>query len=219
MHGKLLKTLQQAPYLPTAFPMDVNCLCQFAQVLYEEGYPAIEMLARPEDDVLEVFSQIGKRPERNVLQWGIGTVKTAATARKVVELRPDFVVSPAFSRRVLDVCHESRIPYVPAVQTFQDVQNVVEAFDDLGIDLQLLKLCPVYGLTSEYVQSMAKCFPGIRFCPTGEVTLDNYCYWKQMPEIVAPMGSRIISRELLQAGDFGEIRKRLRLLRGLSETR
>jgi 2-keto-3-deoxy-6-phosphogluconate aldolase len=66
---------------------------------------------------------------------------------------------------------------------------------------------------------MAKCFPGIRFCPTGEVTLDNYCYWKQMPEIVAPMGSRIISRELLQAGDFGEIRKRLRLLRGLSETR
>jgi 2-dehydro-3-deoxyphosphogluconate aldolase/(4S)-4-hydroxy-2-oxoglutarate aldolase len=217
MHGDLHNKLHKAPYLPTVFPVDVNGLCQFAQLLHDEGYPAIEVLARPEDDLLDVFYQINQRPERLLLQWGVGTVKTAATARKVLELKPDFVVSPAFSRRVLEACAQAKVPYMPAVQTFQDVQNVVEAFDDLGLDLQLLKLCPVYGLTSEYVQSMAKCFPGIRFCPTGEITMENYCYWKKLPEIVTPMGSRMVPRELMQAGDFTAIRKRLRLLRDLAE--
>lgn len=218
MHGKLHEKLRAAPYLPTVFPIDVDTICRLAQLLYEEGYPAIEVLARPEEDLLNVFRQISQRKERSLILWGIGTIKTAASAQKIVQLQPDFIVSPAFSRRVLEVCDKAQIPYVPAVHTFQDVQNVVEAFDDLALDLQLLKLCPVYGLTKDYVQSMAKCFPGICFCPTGEITMDNYCYWKQMPEIVAPMGSRIASSALLAAGDFAEIRRRLRLLRELSIT-
>jgi len=218
MQRELYERLRTAPYLPTAFPMGVDTLCQFARLLHEEGYPAIELLARPEEDLLEVFHQIGLREERSLILWGIGTVKTAASAEKVIRLRPDFVVSPAFSCQVLKVCEVARIPYVPAVYTFQDVQNVVEEFEELGLNLQLLKLCPVYGLTTEYVQAMSNCFPGISFCPTGEITLENYCYWKSLSVIVAPMGSRVIPLALLEAGDFTEVRRRLRLLRDLSQS-
>ena len=99
-------------------------------------------------------------------------------------MKPDFLVSPAFSQRVLDAALEAKIPYIPAVHTFQDVQDVIDAFDDRGVEVRLLKLCPVYGLTRDYVRSLCGCFPGIVFCPTGEITLENYYDWKSTPGIV-----------------------------------
>jgi 2-keto-3-deoxy-6-phosphogluconate aldolase len=65
---------------------------------------------------------------------------------------------------------------------------------------------------------MAACFPGIFFCPTGEITLENYSQWKCVPAIAAPMGSRLIPRELLERNDFIAVRHRLRELRELAQS-
>ena len=143
-------------------------------------------------------------------------MRTRQDALQAVALRPDFLVSPAFSRHVLEVAVDANIPYIPAVHTFQDVQNVIDAFGDCGLEVRVLKLCPVYGLTHEYVQALCGCFPGISFCPTGEITLDNYVQWKRMPGIIAPMGSGFVSEDLLNAGDWEGVRARLRLLHRLS---
>jgi 2-dehydro-3-deoxyphosphogluconate aldolase/(4S)-4-hydroxy-2-oxoglutarate aldolase len=159
-----------------------------------------------------VFAQ----PARKLVYWGIGTLKSRTDALDAAELRPDFFVSPAFSRRVLEVAVDRGIPYIPAVYTFQDVQDVLDVFDEFGLSVQLLKLCPIYGLTAEYVRSMAACFPGIFFCPTGEITLENYSQWKRLPAIAAPMGSRLIPRVLLERNDFVAVRHRLRELRELA---
>ena len=217
MLSEFHESLCRAPLVPTVFPRDVEALCHFARVLSEESYPAMEILARPLDASLEVFREICRRPERRLIRWGIGTIKTATSARAVLELRPDFLVSPAFSSRVLKECASAGIPYIPGVQTFQDVQDVLDAFDDLGLEVHVLKLCPIYGLSADYVQSLSNCFPDIAFCPTGEITLDNYSHWKQMPSIVAPMGSRLVPPAMLDSHDFAAIRQRLRQLRQLTD--
>jgi 2-dehydro-3-deoxyphosphogluconate aldolase / (4S)-4-hydroxy-2-oxoglutarate aldolase len=213
----LLDSLLLAPALPTVFPLDPDTLCNYADALSEEGYPALEVLARPLPEALAAMQEVNRRPQRHRVKWGVGTMRTAKDAQEVIALRPDFLVSPAFSPRVLDVAVAASIPYIPAVHTFQDVQNVLDAFEDRGLEVRLLKLCPVYGLTRDYVQSLCGCFPGISFCPTGEVTLENYLHWKSMPGIVAPMGSRLAPTALLQAGDWSAVRERLRLLRRMAE--
>jgi len=212
----MYEALVAAPALPTVYPIDVEILCEFATSLAAEQYPALEVLARPLHEVLPALREVFARPERGLVYWGIGTLKNRADALAAAELRPDFLVSPAFSRRVLEVAVDADIPYIPAVHTFQDVQNVLDAFDEFGLNVRLLKLCPIYGLTAEYVRSLSGCFPGIVFCPTGEVTLSNYVSWKHLPSIVAPMGSRLVPRELLELKDFAAVRQRLRLLRELS---
>ncbi|MEX0642803.1 MAG: bifunctional 4-hydroxy-2-oxoglutarate aldolase/2-dehydro-3-deoxy-phosphogluconate aldolase [Pirellulales bacterium] len=213
---ELYAALVAAPALPTVYPIGADVLCGYAEALAAEQFPALEILARPLTDVLPTLREVFALPARKMVYWGIGTLKNRADALAAAELRPDFFVSPAFSRRVLEVAVDRGIPYIPGVYTFQDVQDVLDAFDEFGLSVQLLKLCPVYGLTAEYVRSLAACFPGIAFCPTGEINLENYEQWKRMPAIVAPMGSRLIPRELLERNDFTAVRQRLQELRKLA---
>ena len=209
--------LVQAPILPTVMPMAAERLCGFCEALHQEGYSALEVLGRPLDAALTAVAQAMRQPQRAKVNWGIGTLRTRDDARRAVALGPDFVVSPAFSRNVLDVAAEAGIAYIPGVLTFQDVQDVIDAFDERDVPVKVLKLCPVYGLTPEYVMSLRGCFPGINFCPTGEITLDNYIQWKQIPGIAAPMGSELVPHEWITSGDLQRVRARLQLLRSMME--
>ena len=216
MNTAELETVFRAPMVPTVLPLAADILGAFARTLAEEGYPALEVLSRPPEQGFEVLRQINGRPERALVRWGLGTVTTEKVARQAASLRPDFLVSPAFSRRVLHVAAAEGLPYVPGVRTFQDVQDVLEAFEDEGLPLRVLKLCPIDGLSLDYVKMLSGCYPGILFCPTGEVTLDNYAHWRQLACIGAPLGSWFLPRELLEAGDWAAVRERLRSVRRLA---
>lgn len=219
MQTRIFDEISKWPIVPTVFPCAVDALCDYAQVLSSEGYGAIELLSRPPADALDVFRQICERPERQIIKWGIGTIRTADTARQFAQLRPDFFVSPAFSRRVLAVAVEVGIPYIPGVQSFQDVQDAIDTFDELGLTVKLLKLCPIFNLSEDYVSALCSCFPGIQFCPTGEISWDNYQSWKQQPGIVAPMGSGLVPHDLIVNGDVEAIRARLQALRQMADGR
>ncbi len=217
-HDDLLHAIINAPIVPTVFPINSQLLERYATVLAQESFPAIEVLARPLDEAMAILEPVLNNPARHSLKWGVGTIKTRAAAQQLVKLKPDFLVSPAFSRHVLDVAAEAGIPYIPGVHTFQDVQNVLDAFDDLGLKASVLKLCPVYGLDENYIAALCGCFPGIHFCPTGEITMDNYLHWKKMPGIIAPMGSLFVPSDIIESQEPDAIQKRLKLLRRMSES-
>lgn len=216
-HPRISGPWYRAPALPTVFPTSTKVLCQFARILDEEGFSAVEILARPLELALQVFEEISRCPERKLLRWMIGTITSESKARQAIALAPDGLVSPAFSRKVLRAAREGGIPYCPGVQTFQDAQNVIDAFEEEGLEVEVLKLCPVYGLTPEYVIAMANCYPGIVFCPTGEITLENFSLWRGLSAIGAPMGAELVPRSMLEDRDFDAVRYRLRLLRRLAE--
>ncbi len=205
-----------APALPTLFPCAEDVLRQCARLVVSEGFPALEMLARPMDRLLPVLRNVFKSPERTVVRWGIGTITSREAALEALQLSPDFLVSPAFSHRVLEVAVEAGVPYLPGVQSFQDVQDVIDAFDTFGLKPRVLKLCPVFNITPQYVEGIRGCFPGISFCPTGEINLENFVYWKRLPGIVAPMGADLLPTEIIARGDIEAMRERLQLLRALS---
>lgn len=208
--------IQKAPIVPTVMPTSVEALCAYANVLADEGYPALEILARPVDAALEAFRAIRERPERKRILWGIGTICRKADVKRFVPYKPDFIVSPAFSLKVLKAAAAADIPYLPAVCTFQNVQDVIDAFDKYEFEVSILKLCPVFNLGSEYVAALQGCFPGTLYCPTGEVTMENYTHWKSMKGIVAPMGSRFVPHEWIEACNTEAIRGRLREIRRMA---
>jgi len=213
----ILHRIRRAPIVPTILPIPPDALCRYIRTLNEEGYPALEVLCRPVGDAIDAVASLSDRPERTMISIGIGTVLTREAAEQAARLRPDFIVSPAFSRRVLAVAAQAGIPYIPGVRTFQDVQNVLDAFEDEGLTVELLKLCPVDGLTDQYVEMLANCFPGILYCPTGEVTLDNFVRWKTNPYVAAPMGSEMVPLAYIEDPDPCRLRNRLRQLRSMPE--
>lgn len=216
-HEDVYDALTHAPLVPTVMPMPGVQLAAYVELLAQAKYPVIEVLCRPAEQALPLVEELFESRHRHTIRWGIGTIRDAATAQRVVALRPDFMVSPAFSRRVLDVAVEAGVPYVPAVHTFQDVQDVLDAFDDHGLHVRVLKLCPIYGLSNDYVQSLRGCFPGITFCPTGEVTIENYATWRGMVGAGAPMGRRLIPPDAVACGDSKTITHLLDFYRCLAE--
>ena len=219
MDQQFLDAIIKAPLIPTVYPddLDVEGVCTYADILADEGYPAAEFLCRPAEKTIALARQTFARPQRDTIKWGIGTLRTRDVAVMAAELKPDFLVSPAFSRNVLEVAVEANLPYIPAVHTLQDVQDVLDAFAEVGREVKVLKLCPVYNLTIENIETFGGCYPGIVFCPTGEVELHNYIYYKQIDPIVAPMGSANVPRKYLAARDFEGVRRRLRLYRMMAE--
>lgn len=217
MKEDVLKKLVGAPAQLNIMPhFSVDAVCGYIDLLHEESFPILEILGRPMDDALELLAQVNERPQRAKVFMAVGTVRTRDDAKRVVELKPDFVVSGAFSRRVLDVTVEAGIPYVPAISTLQDIQNVLDAFEDVGRELKVLKVCPA-DMTNIYFLSMyAGIFPGISFCPTGNIRLEDIPAWKAMPWMGAPMERWFIADELIHAEDWEAIRTRLREIKELA---
>jgi 2-dehydro-3-deoxyphosphogluconate aldolase/(4S)-4-hydroxy-2-oxoglutarate aldolase len=205
----------ELPMVPTFRPMADRLLAPLCRILHEEGYPFMEILFRPPDQALDTFRVLQDQPDRHLVRLGAGTILTRSIADQVLPLKPDFLVSPAFSRKVLSAAVKAGVPYIPSVRTFQDVQDVLEAFEEEGRTLKALKLCPVQGLDREYVTILSGCYPNIVFCPTGPLTLENYIYWMSCPCIGPAMSSQLIPQTDIESSNYDAIRKRLRLIREL----
>lgn len=191
-------------------------LVGLASVFAEEGFPMLEILGRPMGKAIDLLASFNERPERSKVYTAIGTLKTRKDAEAVVALKPDLLVSAIFSRQVLDVAVDAGIDYLPAVSTLQDIQNVLEAFDEVGRELSILKVCPVEVVPIGMVNIMANIFPGIRFCPTGTIEIEDIPEWKAMPWMAAPMERWFVPDELIYAHDWDAIRGRLRKIKELA---
>jgi len=215
MINEVLKHISEAPVMINIYPGAAELICRFIEVLHEQDYPAIEILARPLDEALDLVRRINDSPQRKLIHIGMGTIKTQEDAQRAVEVQPDFIVSPAFSRRVLDVAVKAGIPYIPAVCTLQDVQDVMDAFEDVGRDVRVLKLCPVEIVTYKYVKILGAIYPGIVFCPTGTVALEDLPEWNKLQCIGPAMESSFVPREMIEAKDWQAVRNRLNQIRQL----
>ena len=219
MTTDLLERFADAPATVNIYPVhSVDTVCALLKVMKEQDFPVLEILARPLAPTLELMRQLNDRPERALADVGFGTIKTRADAVAAVELGPDFLVAPTFSRNVLDVAVEADIPYVPGVSTLQDIQDVVEAFEDVGRELKVLKVCPVDMLLPSIVQSMGAIYPGITYCVTGNnLTLEAMPEWTALPCVGPVMQSEFLPAERLNAGDWDFVASRLQQLRQLAK--
>ena len=207
---KVLADLAEAPVTLNVHPgRSPETICGFIEAMKEEGYRILEILARPLDEAIELLKAAMDSPQRDHVWIGMGTVKTERDAKQVVELNPDFIVSPTFSARVLHVAAQAGIPYIPGVITLQDVQDILEAFEDEGLELKVLKVCPVNILNHDYFGILSEIYPGIVFCPTGTGGMETLSEWKKIPSVGPVMESLFVPPEMLDAQDWSVVRARL----------
>ena len=213
MQDPVLTDIRRTPAMINLFPTGAGPVRGYLRVLHDESYHALEVLARPIDRAVALLRALRQTPEGGLLRLGIGTVRTRADAEQAMTASPDFLVSPAFSHGVFDVALKAGIPYIPGVCTLQDVQNVMDAFEEAERPLEMLKLCPVCDLSMEYVAILGALYPGIVFCPTGTVTLEALPDWCRIPHIGPAMESEFVPPELIDAGDWDTVRECLRTVR------
>jgi 2-dehydro-3-deoxyphosphogluconate aldolase/(4S)-4-hydroxy-2-oxoglutarate aldolase len=134
---------------------------------------------------------------------GVGTIKNLQQAENYVNAGADFLVSPGFIPEVVDYADSRNIFYAPGCMT----PTEIIAAENKGI--VFIKLFPGNLLGPEFVSSIKDIFPKLLFMPTGGVdtTKENIEAWFKAGVCAVGMGSKLISKKLMEEKDYATIEK------------
>lgn len=133
---------------------------------------------------------------------GAGTVTTLDEVQAALSCGAQFAVAPGLNPRVVAKAQELGLPFFPGVCTPTDIEMALEC------GCQTLKYFPagemggVSMLKALYAPYRHK---GIRFIPTGGVSLANLPDYMKEPCVLAVGGTWIASAALIKARNWDEI--------------
>jgi 2-dehydro-3-deoxyphosphogluconate aldolase/(4S)-4-hydroxy-2-oxoglutarate aldolase len=128
---------------------------------------------------------------------GAGTVTRPEQVERVAAAGARFVVSPGFDPEIVQRCRELGLAAVPGVSTASELQAAAR----LGLDL--VKLFPAEAVGGlPLLRALAAPFPGMRFLPTGGITLDLMPGYLAHPAVAAIGGSWLAPAAAVAARDW-----------------
>jgi len=197
------KIVQQG-ILPLYFNSDENVSVEILKAIYRAGVRAVEYTNRGEA-ALSNFKKLVdvKSKELPDMLLGIGTIKTLQQAESYTSIGADFLVSPGFVPEVVDFANSKNIFYAPGCMT----PSEIIAAENKGISF--IKLFPGNLLGPEFLSSIKEIFPKLLFMPTGGVdtTKENLEAWFKSGVCAVGMGSKLISKRLMEQKDYAVIEK------------
>jgi len=197
------KIVQQG-ILPLYFNSDENVSVEILKAIYRAGVRAVEYTNRGEA-ALSNFKKLVdvKSKELPDMLLGIGTIKTLQQAESYTSIGADFLVSPGFVPEVVDFANSKNIFYAPGCMT----PSEIIAAENKGISF--IKLFPGNLLGPEFLSSIKEIFPKLLFMPTGGVdtTKENLEAWFKSGVCAVGMGSKLISKKLMEQKDYAVIEK------------
>lgn len=183
------------PVIVIDHPADAPAL---ATALIGGGLPCAEVTLRT-PAALEAIRKIAESAPNLLL--GAGTVLNPEQAADAVSAGAGFVVAPGFNRSVVDYCLERDVPVFPGVCTPTEIESALQA------GVQYLKFFPAEAMGGVVcLKAISAPYRGVRFIPTGGITLSNVASYLMLDNVIACGGSWIAPSGEIAAGSFDAIR-------------
>lgn len=200
--SELLKLIPKQGVLPLYFYKDEEVSVEVLRSLYNAGMRAVEYTNRGEA-ALQNFKEMRRVCDQELtgMYLGVGTINSAEMAEIFISEGADFIVSPGFVVEVADVADKSNMLWIPGCMTPSEIIHA----ENLGASM--IKLFPGNLLGPEFMSSIKALFPDLLFMPTGGVNLDkeNISAWFKAGVCAVGMGSKLISKKLLEQKDYAKI--------------
>ncbi len=188
--------------LPLYFNSDETTSVEVLRAIYKAGVKAVEYTNRGEAALSNFKKMVDVRnAEMQGLLLGVGTIKNLNQAEEYLDAGADFLVSPGFVKEVADYAVSKDIFYAPGCMT----PTEIIAAENAGI--KFIKLFPGNMLGTEFLTTIKDIFPKLWFMPTGGVdtTKENIESWYKAGVCAVGMGSKLISKKLMEAKDYSTI--------------
>jgi len=174
----------------------------------EGGTRVVEFTNRGEH-ALKVFSHLNDYLEsiRSPAILGVGSVVDAPTAALFIAHGANYIVSPNFNPEVARLCNRRKIPYLPGCATVTEISNA----EEMGVEI--VKIFPGETIGGpSFVKAILGPMPWTRILPTGGVdpTPDGVARWINAGAAALGMGSKLIAKSAVAAGDFNIVRENVR---------
>jgi 2-dehydro-3-deoxyphosphogluconate aldolase/(4S)-4-hydroxy-2-oxoglutarate aldolase len=195
----IFEKIKEFKIIPVATINKIEFALPLAKTLVESGLPLIEVTFRTNvaAEVIKILTE--SYPD---LLVGAGTILKVEQVKKAVNAGTQFIVTPGFNPKVVDYCIKNQIPIIPGVNT----PTMVEWALDRG--LKTVKFFPA-NLSGgpEMLKSLAGPYPSVKFLPTGGINNDSLLSYLDLSNVIACGGSWIIKKDLIDEGNFEDIKK------------
>lgn len=188
--------------LPLYFNADETVSLDVLKAIYKAGVKAVEYTNRGEAALKNFTTMVALRnAEMPGLLLGVGTIKNMQQAEDYMQAGADFLVSPGFVKEVAEFAVAKDVFYAPGCMT----PSEIIAAENAGI--RFIKLFPGNMLGPEFLSGIKEIFPKLFFMPTGGVdtTKENIEGWFNAGVCAVGMGSKLISKKLMEAKDYATI--------------
>lgn len=197
----------QQGILPLYFNADETVSIEVLRAIYKAGIKAVEYTNRGEAALNNFKKMVQVRNnEMKGLLLGVGTIKNLEQAKNYLDAGADFLVSPGFVPEVASYATGKDIFYAPGCMT----PTEIIAAENAGI--KFIKLFPGNMLGPEFLSGIKDIFPKLLFMPTGGVdtTKENIEGWFKAGVCAVGMGSKLISKKLMEEKGYATIEKMTR---------
>jgi 2-dehydro-3-deoxyphosphogluconate aldolase/(4S)-4-hydroxy-2-oxoglutarate aldolase len=199
-----MSDLHKFPVIPVIVLDRADDAVPLAEALLAGGLRIIEVTFRTAAAAESIERITNACPE---MQVGAGTVVTPEQAKRAVDAGSQFGLAPGTDPETIAYFNERKIPFIPGVMTPSDIQVAVKA------GCQSLKFFPAGAAGGpKLLKAMSAPYTslGVKFCPTGGVSLDNMLDYLSMPEVFAIGGSWLATKQQIQDGAWSAITQQVK---------
>lgn len=193
--------------VPVFFHKDVETAKNVARAVAEGGCTILEFTNRG-DHAWEVFTELERfcRKELPDMILGTGSVIDAPTAALYINCGSNFIVGPILNPEVARLCNRRKIAYSPGCGSASEISEA----EELGCEI--IKIFPGEEVGGpKFVKSILGPCPWTSIMPTGGVdpTEESLKAWFDAGIVCAGMGSKLISKDLVEKGDWKGLREKI----------
>src|SRR2546426_604903 len=195
--SEIISLLTQSGIIAVVRAQRQDQILPLSEALVAGGVIAVEItLTTPNaiQAIRETKQQLGARA-----LIGVGTVLEAAACRAAIEAGAEFVVSPILRPELVGIARSADRPIMLGAYTPTEAQLAHEA----GADF--IKIFPADRLGPAYIQAIRGPLPHLRIVPTGGVDLHTAADFLAAGCAALGVGSSLLTREILQAGNWPEL--------------
>ena len=204
---EVLNTIIDTGLVPVFYHADIEVAKQIAKACADGGARVLEFTNRG-DFAPEVFKELSRHLSQAhpKLILGVGSVLDEPTAAMYIAYGANFVVGPILNEAVARLCNRRKVAYSPGCGSASEISYA----EELGVEI--VKIFPGSSVGGPgFVKSVLGPCPWTRIMPTGGVdaTEESINAWFKAGVACVGMGSKLITKDAVAAGDFEAISKKV----------
>ena len=211
--------VKETGLVPLYFNKDAETVKNVVKACYDGGARIFEFTNRG-DFAHEVFSELIKYAIKNLpgMILGVGSIEDAATSAIYMQSGANFIVSPILNPEMARICNRRKVAWIPGCGTLTEIAYA----EELGAEI--VKIFPAMQVGGpNFIKNIKGPRPWTNIMPTGgvEPTEENLKAWFQGGAYCVGMGSKLITKELIAAGDWigiaANVNKALEIIQSIRE--
>lgn len=215
---QIAQLMEEQGMVPLFFHSDIDVCKKVVTACYNGGSRLLEFTNRGLF-AHEIFSELSKYVLKELpgMALGIGSITDAASASLYMKCGAKFIVTPALREDIAKVCNRRKVLWLPGVGSLTEVCLA----EELGCEIVKLFPGSVYG--PKFIKSVKAPQPWTKIMPTGGVspTEENLRSWFDAGSTCVGMGSKLISKQIIQDGDYkgleNKVRQTLSVIQGINK--